>query len=218
MFTIVKYENVPNLISNMSTSVFVDRLYAMLVADGNDIVYGEYISKYYKNGIIKIMKSLGIYKVTGRNENKTIFVHPRLKIVIETTVLDSVQIGANIVKLFNGEYDGTPFPIIDLNEFNLLEESKAKKQNGGHLTYLIKNNDNSLYKIGKSKNPFKRLIQLKTEFNQDLILIGIIEEDIESELHFKYRHCNSFGEWFSLTDDDVLDIINETKFKLLHLK
>lgn len=218
MFIKIKYDNIPNLSSNMDSTYFIDRLYAMLIEDGNDINYGEYISKYYKNGIIKVMKSLGIYKVTGRDENKSTFVHPRLKIVIDTTALDSESIGENVIKLFNGHYDPTPFNNLDLTEFNALEESMAKKHNDGYLTYLIKNNNNSLCKIGRSKNPFKRLIQLKSEFCGDLILIGIIEEDIESELHFKYRRSNMFGEWFSLSDDDVLDIINDTKFTVLHLK
>lgn len=218
MFIKVKYDNIPNLASNMDSSCFIDRLYAMLVEDGNDINYGEYISKYYKNGIIKVMKSLGIYRVSGRDENKSIFVHPRLKIVIDTTALDPESIGKNVVKLFKGEYDPTPFSGLDLTGFNLLEESMAKKHNDGYLTYLIKNTTNSLCKIGRSKNPFKRLIQLKGEFCDGLILIGIIEEDIESELHFKYRRSNVFGEWFSLSDDDILDIINDTKFTVLHLK
>lgn len=213
MYTeLTSHMSLANFSDRLNDLTFTDRVYQVLIEDGNDINYGEYIAKYYRNGMTRLLKSLGIYKVTGRADNKQIVVHPRLLLIIETTLLDPQIIGLNVVKLMNGGYDPTPFIGIDFSEYDKLEMSVATKQAGNFSTYIIFNPSNNLYKIGKSKNVFKRFESLKSEFNHDLQFVGFCENDFESELHFEYKLHRVFGEWFRIATDDVLDIFLKYKF------
>lgn len=66
-------------------------------------------------------------------------------------------------------------------------------------TYILKDNTNNTYKIGKSKNPLKREKTLQSE-KPNLKLIKIFENNIEKELHELYKHCRLRGEWFKLNN------------------
>jgi hypothetical protein len=212
MFTELKDYSIPNIHDRFNDSVFVDRVFHVLKEDGIDIVYGDYISKFYKNGMIKLLKSLNVYKTIGRADTKKTFVHPRLLMIIETSILNSEDIGRNIVRMVKGEYCMDRFQNIDLSVYNTLESSKAKKEAGNYATYIIYNPHNNLYKVGKSKNVFKRFETLKTEFSKELCFIGYCEFDFESEIHFEYKDFRIFGEWFDIQIDHVLDIFSKYKF------
>lgn len=218
MIELKSHIGISNFSDRTKDSVFVDRVYQMLVEDGIPLNYGHFISKFYKNGMIKVLKSLGVYQVVGRAENKKIFVHPRILIIIDTTIVEPEQIGRNIVRLTNKEYDMTPFCIndIDIVSFNNLEMSMAEKEEGNYATYLIKNPHNGLVKVGRSKNVFKRFLKLKNEFSQDLIFVGFCKKDFESEIHFEYKDLRVFGEWFNLSSNDILDIYSKYLFKELN--
>jgi len=207
------HSSLPNFNDRLNDSTFIDRVYQVLVNDGISINYGEFISKYYKNGMVKLLKSLGIYKVQGRGENKSIYVHPRLLIIIETSLLNPELIGKNLVRLARGEYSSSVFSDIDLTDYEALEMSMATKEVGNFSTYMIFNPDSGLYKIGKSKNVFRRFESLKCEFNKGLILIGFCKKDVESEVHFQFKDVRVFGEWFSLNTDNILDIFSMYGFE-----
>ena len=66
-------------------------------------------------------------------------------------------------------------------------------------TYILKDNTNNTYKIGKSINPLKREKTLQSE-KPNLKLIKIFENNIEKELHELYKHCRLRGEWFKLNN------------------
>lgn len=100
--------------------------------------------------------------------------------------------------------------------FNLLRCSKAKKEAGLFSTYIVYNSQNKLYKIGKSKNVFRRVNQLRKDYNKDLSFIGFNSIDYEAEIHFEYRQYREFGEWFSICINEVLDIF--LKYKFIDLK
>lgn len=76
--------------------------------------------------------------------------------------------------------------------------------------YLIKSKDGT-YKIGKSKNPKKRLSQLQTANSNELELIEVFKSTnfnkIEKILHDRFKFCKLNGEWFNL------NIIDEANFK-----
>ena len=78
---------------------------------------------------------------------------------------------------------------------------KKKRKNFNTLnypqTYIIKDNTNNTYKIGKSINPLKREKTLQSE-KPNLKLIKIFENNIEKELHNLYKDCRLRGEWFKL--------------------
>ena len=83
----------------------------------------------------------------------------------------------------------------------------ANRKNKNYKTYLIRNNSNNLIKIGKSIDPVNRLNSLSIVSN-DLELIHVINEDVETLLHYKYAKKNKFKEWFLLTKKDLKNIIN----------
>lgn len=64
-------------------------------------------------------------------------------------------------------------------------------------TYILKDKNTGYYKIGKSVNPINREKTLQSE-KPTYKLIKIFKDDIESELHRKYKKHRIRGEWFNL--------------------
>ena len=211
----IKYNTAATKNTNelFNTSTFVDRVYCLLVDLGMDLKYGEYISKYYKNGMVKLLKSLNLYKTTGRGNNKITLIDPRIAFVVDTTIADSATQAKSIIKLVNQEYNLDKFTEYSLEKYNHLECGKANKKVGSYSTYIIYNPNNDLYKIGMSKNVYNRFYQLKKEVASNIELIAYSEINYESEIHFKYKEKRQFGEWFNLTMDDVLDIYSAYNFQ-----
>ena len=71
-------------------------------------------------------------------------------------------------------------------------------------TYIAKSG--RLYKIGKSKDPVKRINALKTG-NPNIRLIAFGEGVSEKTLHFRFRRNRQSGEWFKFRHKDVEKII-----------
>ena len=69
-------------------------------------------------------------------------------------------------------------------------------------TYLMKDTNTGLYKIGKSKNPKHREKTLQSE-KPTIKLVKIWEKDIENELHNLYHKFRVRGEWFKLTSVQI---------------
>lgn len=69
--------------------------------------------------------------------------------------------------------------------------------------YLIQSQDEGYYKIGTSKYPNKRLLQLQTGNSSPLKLIETYQTEhanqIERALHRRYSHFHKEGEWFDLS-------------------
>jgi hypothetical protein len=76
--------------------------------------------------------------------------------------------------------------------------------------YLIKA-ESSIYKIGTSKHPEKRIRQLQTGNQEKLELINTFESKyatlLESTLHQKYAHLKENGEWYGLSLEDEVKFI-----------
>ena len=88
--------------------------------------------------------------------------------------------------------------------------------------YLIKSDTS--YKIGISKNPYKRIKELQTGNSLNLELISIFEtcfaNKLEKTLHRTFEHLHDRGEWFFLSPDDIKGFIDlcekcETNFNFL---
>lgn len=76
----------------------------------------------------------------------------------------------------------------------------------GIYTYLIFDERTGLYKIGKSKDPYKRmkiLSNLQSSFRPSLRLVSTINADVESFLHCRFKSKRHHGEWFGLDEKDV---------------
>lgn len=74
-------------------------------------------------------------------------------------------------------------------------------------TYVIKNKRTGLFKIGRSKNPQQRLLQID-QIKGDCELIITIDRDCESLLHNCFYKSHISGEWFLLSEEDLIDIEN----------
>ena len=72
-------------------------------------------------------------------------------------------------------------------------------------TYLIKENNTSFYKIGKSTNPTLREKTLQRQM-PNIHIVKIWDKDIEKTLHKKYKQQRVRGEWFKLTKVQVRHI------------
>lgn len=81
-------------------------------------------------------------------------------------------------------------------------------------TYIILDESSLYYKIGKSKNPIKRLKTLSIG-NPNMKLIAIINENIETSLHKKYKGNLISGEWFSLQNQDLIDICTQNELEYI---
>lgn len=71
-------------------------------------------------------------------------------------------------------------------------------------TYIIKDKLNR-YKIGRSSNLDKRMSQISSS-NPNIELILVIPYNVEHKLHKEYEHKNVGGEWFNLSENDILNI------------
>lgn len=82
--------------------------------------------------------------------------------------------------------------------------------------------DNSFCKIGVTSNIERRLSEISNNTGKDLVLLNSIETDdayfYEKQLHLKYDHCNTHGEWFQLDASDVEYLAMMSKESLLKLK
>ena len=73
-------------------------------------------------------------------------------------------------------------------------------------TFIMKDNHNNLYKIGKPINPKFREKTLQSE-KPSIDLIKIFNENIESKLHEQFKTKRVRGEWFKLSKEDIKTII-----------
>lgn len=205
----------------LSTPFFYDRLFALIKEENENFSHGEFILKIQKNGIVSVLKSLGIYKTTGRGENKISIIHPRLALVINSTISDAKTISKTIIKLVEGEYNKIDNFNINFDEYNKLQyrfENSELKYNGGYMTYIIYNPTNKLTKIGVSKKIFKRYQNLCNDFGHELSLIAYCNTCIEKELHLEYKDQRVFGEWFDLDKNKINEIIDKNTFEVLDIK
>jgi uncharacterized protein YdaU (DUF1376 family) len=97
--------------------------------------------------------------------------------------------------------------------------SRLKSDEDNVKIYLIKDNDTKYIKIGSSVNPLRRFAEMKNQINPaitvgnrdyELLWISkILKRDIEKYIHKLYSKKRVSGEWFKLSEDDILFIKNE---------
>ena len=88
-------------------------------------------------------------------------------------------------------------------------------------TYFMKASGFNYIKIGASKNPDNRKLQLEKEYPFKLNIIKRIKSSnnfgLENKFHDIYSEERMNGEWFNLTDKQILEIINFTKESIVDL-
>lgn len=215
---LIKLETGNRCLQKMNQSYFYDKVYFSLIEDGINIKYGDFCSRVLKNGMIKVLKSLGLYSTNGARNGKAVFAHKKLKLIIDSTIEDNSIVAKTIIDLVAGKYNNLPkFNVLDISNFMALDNDYPHSIDNSKCTYIIYNKYNGLYKIGRSSDIGSRLNCLRKEFNQDLYLVAYLSLDKEGELHKEYIDKRSFGEWFNLSSDDILDISNKYKFTIVRL-
>ena len=85
-----------------------------------------------------------------------------------------------------------------------------------YFVYLIERDCSGIYKIGKSKDVSKRLLQLQTSCAEPLHVISTFKSNngsiIEKTLHRKFSNKKISGEWFELKREEIVN------FKLICLE
>lgn len=91
--------------------------------------------------------------------------------------------------------------------------SFPKKRKLKYETYIMKDVSNDIFKIGKSINSLQRLKTLRIS-NKNLMLYAVSELNVETKLHHEYSKKLIEREWYSLSDNELKDIISKYDFKL----
>lgn len=134
-------------------------------------------------------------------------------------ILNDLHIKFLITLLKNDNFSKLIKKDIILNKFDIDNFKKEPKM--GHV-YVIKNNNG--HKIGSSINPEQRIRTIETQqgCKVEIILISNKRYDYkvkETELHNKYKGKHIMGEYFDLTDEDIMEItcylsgMSQTSFK-----
>jgi hypothetical protein len=105
-----------------------------------------------------------------------------------------------------------------LKKENLILQNKVPKEINPQIRYSIKrqkcylmiDDATGLVKIGKSINPENRERTLQSE-KPTIKMIHYFDNDIERELHNKFRDKRVRGEWFRLDMNEVSEIIKAKK-------
>ena len=79
-------------------------------------------------------------------------------------------------------------------------------------TYLMRDSNTGLIKIGKAIDPKFRERTLQSE-KPTISLFAVCDNLVEDELHKKYSDKRVRGEWFKLSEDEVSGIIKKYDFK-----
>ena len=96
--------------------------------------------------------------------------------------------------------------------FKLKSEAGTRRKDLKIETYLIKDTSSGYIKIGKSTHVLDRFKALRVG-NPCIKLIMVINSDVEKTLHDKYESKRVAGEWFNLSDDDLIDISILNKYQ-----
>lgn len=135
----------------------------------------------------------------------------RITIVDNTLVI--LQDFANKRFGFKMEHDGfggiqyvSHKDINTLLNADYVREENKKRNPTGFYTYLIHDKNSNLFKIGRSKDPQKRMKTLanaQSATQPSLELVVVIYADVESFLHHHFVTKRHHGEWYMLDDKDV---------------
>lgn len=104
-----------------------------------------------------------------------------------------------------------------MSKVNIMNANEKGLSGSG--VYFLRNNKNNMVKIGMSKNINERLKTLYAtakhvgEVKPDLELINCVLCDrysqLESDMHKLFKEYRVVGEWFDITEDGIMDAIEE---------
>lgn len=105
--------------------------------------------------------------------------------------------------------------------------SRLKSDEDNVKIYLIKDLESGFHKIGSSVNPLRRFSEILNQKNPAILpgdqrnydLVwqsGVVKRTEESDLHSHFDSKRVMGEWFNLTQDDILYIKNKYYSKITY--
>ena len=113
----------------------------------------------------------------------------------------------DFLKLAKDDVFGRKLQDIELLNKKVLDNLEFKKTKQ---TYIMINNKGHV-KIGKSYNPKIRESTLQSE-QPCIKLIAVVNLDIENILHEEFKDKRIRGEWFELSNSEIVDIIEKYGF------
>ena len=120
-----------------------------------------------------------------------------------------------VLKYFNCHFDllnvaAEDFEGVFIKNKSLLSENTTEEDFKIIYTYLML--DGKYVKIGKSKNPRFREATLQAQ-KPSIELYATTKSNIETYLHKLFDKNRVRGEWFELSNEEIMSIIQDFKFK-----
>lgn len=91
---------------------------------------------------------------------------------------------------------------------------KQDKNQKGWSTYILVDTDSDFVKIGRTRNIYRRILELKNNSGRDLELLHLFRFDNEANLHFFFREFRKNGEWFSIPRPTLLEKVESLKMQI----
>lgn len=189
---------------------------------GNLNQLGKNAGMYDTNPIILIES--GEITKDGRTKDR-VFVDPVMALdamsYLDVAYRHAIYLEA--LENINNKYIGETICDKITNLFNsITTNTQTQNTQSSISTYIVMDDDNK-YKIGKTCCFDKRVIELKNNIgsktNNTIIPVCLIDGNFESLLHNKFKTKRIKGEWFDLTDDEIIDALeltNTSKIKLFN--
>ena len=178
-------------------------------------------SQNYRNELVSLFSSFITKKFIGENQDifedifntfqqsQTVMYEKLGFNVIDDTInnckgdLAIKSAGKGIVFLPLIRKENISIEPINLQKIRALKESE-------HFVYLMYNKSNAYYKIGRTKNKSSLEYREKTLQAQEpevyTIDVWIVSENFEKKLHSKFSNKRKRGEWFELSNNDIIEL------------
>lgn len=91
---------------------------------------------------------------------------------------------------------------------------KQDKNQKGWSTYILVDTDSDFVKIGRTRNIYRRILELKNNSGRDLELLHLFRFDNEANLHFFFREFRKNGEWFLIPRPTLLEKVESLKSQI----
>lgn len=159
----------------------------------------DFLKEVEDKGLIKILKSIGMWETYGRGDNKEVFcnsyIWTLLALELHPIFFTELMFSVNFDELDTDNLLRLDVPV-------MLPKKEVMK------TYLFQSGDK--YKIGKSRDVNRRLEELGL-YNPDIKLVCEMVGDLETELHEKYKKYLYKREWFVFDNETLRSVLKDFK-------
>ncbi len=169
-------------------------------------LFSSYLSQIFKEGKESNFKT---FFNTFQSQQLTIFEKYKFDIIEDDIISEVKKTNVGLGIKYRGKgIIFLPFIRKTMQKFTFIPTSKPKiLKDDEHYIYLMFNNQNKYYKIGRSKIPEYRERTLQAQ-EPDISIMAkwIVNKPLEKELHKKFIDKRLRGEWFDLDEEDLAEI------------